>query len=1690
MLVLTQAIGLQITQNSRRVHADTAGAQLQMVAARQVAAVYKGSAGAMALMSPGQVTPLSMASEDFDVDGIGDLAIGFGTPQGSGVIAIHRGNLDAYAPQSAETFQAIASGNRPSPYLPDAKLVEIPVRPDFLAGGDVFGHNGHGMVTAARGGNMLYVLASANGKMGVVQSVPAAGTVTALSVHQLQAGKYAQVVVGAHGPNGPELDIYSGSDAGLSQVSSFPLTGDATSFVSGSLDSDNTPDVLVLSGGHISILHGGSQTLEPVNVPYTVSSAVLGRFLFDRGGPSQMGLLASDGSLHILTRDNLDTRPFTQDEALALRRATHQHSSVPVAAPAEVPVSWKEMESYPAVGTVDANGKTPLMMRTRISSNTADDIVLLNAARLSAVVHSDLNPGSGVVIDRGDLGANAAAAVAAHVGFDVRPGLVYVNHGGMAPMVTIASGNTFYPNITTDPTPPALSTVCNNTSNTDMSSTCSLREAVLKANADSVTDTIMLAASTTYTLTITNAGRDYTGYHGALYVNRSMNIMGANEATTIIQAGTSAGGGVDMVMAVNEDINPTTNASASISNLTMQNGTNRGAAEVDGDGGGMEFDTGTSGTATLMMNGVTLTNNQTLQGSGGGIALFNYLNPLTSGAGASTFTNCSITSNSVALTGGGAAGGGIWVSISNNIPAVTTLSGTHVDSNNATGTDGLAGGILFDGPAAGATQSTIHGGSVSSNSAATTGGGIEMSAGITIDQQANINTNTAGANGGGIWMNISPDTATFSNITIAGNKSTSGAGGGIFAGNSGGTLNMTYSRIALNTSSVMGTAALDDQSGGTGAIVTAQDNWWGTDVPGNVISPSTSTCPATAGKVCFDPWIDLTLTANPTPYVKINTTTALTASIAQDNHGTAIATSNLAVLASLPITFGDGGTSSGSVSNQQANLQGNFTATANFNANSTPGTVSLSATVDSGIGSTTVYVVAPPTITKSFNPTTVVPSAKSTITFSLNNPNTTTIDASFADTLPSGMTVNSTPNVSNTCGGTVTATGGSGSITFTNATWAVGACTIKVDVTAPSTDQVATNSVTLDSTDAGNSTAASAMLTVINPPSAVKTFGAGTIGVGGNTTLTIAITNNNTNSAFSGLAFTDTFPSGMVIAATPALSNTCGGTATGNAGASILTLASGTLAAGSSCAVSVSVTASSAGSKTNVVTVSSTNGGTATAASATLIVDAEPTFSKAFGASSIPAGGNTSLTFSITNPNSTSLTGLGFTDTLPSGLTISSAASGNTCGGSITATVSGNSITFSGGTLAGSASCSFAVGVTGTTAGTYNNTTSAITSNEAGTGSTASATLLIEAPPSIAKAFSPTSITAGGTTTLTFTITNPTGNPASLTGVAFTDMLPTGLTVASGSTAACGSGTLTTTAPRTITLSGGTIAMNAQCMIPVMVTGASPGSYTNTTGNVTSTNGGTGNTASAGLTVATAGDLAITKTHSGYFAQGQLGDVFYLNVSNVGSGATDGSMVTVTDTMPAGFTVTGISGGGWTCTTSPLQCTRTDALAGGSSYATITIAVNVNANASTPLTNTATVSGGGDTNPVNNSASDTVAIGQTAQMTLTGLLTGKTGTVGGSRTWTITVTNHDTAAANNTAVSGFTLTQTAGTACTPVIGTLPTIGTIAASGGTGTGTVNIDFTGCASTVRFKAVATFVANGGANGGTMTLLSQGQ
>jgi uncharacterized repeat protein (TIGR01451 family) len=1258
--------------------------------------------------------------------------------------------------------------------------------------------------------------------------------------------------------------------------------------------------------------------------------------------------------------------------------------------------------------------------------------------QMVVISHPDVAPGASTFlpgqVSVKPYAGTPIAGLTVRINIDGRPGIMSIHQGEAVPsMLMPLPDPTFFVNRNDDPAPGTVANICNNVSSADTSTSCSLREAVIKANATAGTDTISVPAGT-FTLTRPRAASPaYDAQTGTLNVNDSVNIVGAGQNSTIIQAGAiayNAGtpNGVDMLMAVNEDIVALTNATASISNLTLQNGHNRGTVVgFDGDAGCLEFDTGGTGTNTLTLTNVTIQNCDTTDGNGGGIAGFNTNN----GTGLVTISGSIIQGNQAVQGGGTGTGGGVWVSD----PSRMSLTNVQVLNNktpstNNTNQAGSGGGITTTSNTSGSRQTVIHSSTISGNQAAGEGGGIKSSTNLLIDTGTIISNNSAGSanvagkvDGGGIFENVaSIDSVILNKLAITGNSAPHGKGGGISAGNAsntGGALIMGFSRLAGNTAAVSGSNlenAGSPVTATTSANPNSGQNWWGTNAAGSTIHTG-------AGTTTFDPFITLTHQASPEK-IRINQSTTLTGDMSKDSHGTAVALANLTEIIGLPITFVSGPL--GTIPQAQPEtLNASAQATATFNAGGTSGRANPTATVDQGTalaldslisaateaattvtittvgahGFTTgetavisgvgvagyngtfiitatptvnsftytataglgassggsanvgIIILEPPQITKSFGAASIPVNGTTTVNFSINNPNVVAINGSFTDTLPVGLQVAATPNITTTCGvGSVTAVAGSGTISFSNNLTPVGICTISVNITG-TVDNNYTNSVSILSTDAGNGNTSSANLTVINPPSITKAFGAASIPLNGTTSLTFTVSSTNQNLTLNGVAFNDNFPAGLIVATPSNLNSTCSGTATAVDGSISVSLSGATLAPNTSCTVSVNVQGTTAGVKNNSVQASSTNGGLGNTSNASITVVAPPVIIKAFGAASIPLNGSTSLTFTIQNNNTTTtLTGVGFSDTLPAGLVISTpnGLTGTCGGGTITATAGTNVISLTGASLAANTSCTFAVNVTGTAAGLQNNTTGNVTSTEGGTGGTASASVTVVAPPSIAKVFNPTTIPLNGTTALTFTITNPAANTVAETGVAFTDTLPTGLVVSTpnGLSNTCG-GTATAVAGSTsISLTGGSIAVNSNCTLVVNVTGTASGQYTNTSGAVSSTNGGTGNTASANLIVATPPTITKAFGAASIPLNGTTSLTFTIQNPNTGLTLTG---IAFTDNLPAGLVVATPNGLNNTCggTATAVAGSGSISLSGGTLAASASCTVSVNVQGTT-----------------------------------------------------------------------------------------------------------------------------------------------
>ncbi|MFE7131841.1 DUF11 domain-containing protein, partial [Streptomyces sp. NPDC057638] len=441
------------------------------------------------------------------------------------------------------------------------------------------------------------------------------------------------------------------------------------------------------------------------------------------------------------------------------------------------------------------------------------------------------------------------------------------------------------------------------------------------------------------------------------------------------------------------------------------------------------------------------------------------------------------------------------------------------------------------------------------------------------------------------------------------------------------------------------------------------------------------------------------------------------------------------------------------------------------------------------------------------------------------------------------------------------------------------------------------------------------------------------------------------------------------------------------------------------------------------------------------ILDVTPQLDKGFSPASVPQGGVSTLTFTITNTSELAeKNGFAFSDTLPSGVTVAAVPNAaTTCGSASLTAVAGTGVVgLSGGVLAaGTQSCTFTVDVTSTTPGTYVNEPADVTVT--GVDPPGPATLIVTVPgsPTIVKSADAESFTAGEVITYQFVVTNTAS--AALNGITVTDTGPGSPAVSCPST----------------TLAAGT-SMTCTAMYTATAADATAGTITDTASVTGTVNGnqvsGTSNEVSIPLR-----SLTITKSadQSEFSAAGQTINYVFQVTNN---GQVTLTNLQVTDNGPGTPVVT--------CPTSPLSPGQTV----NCSATYTTTAADVTAGS---VTDTAQAAGTAPDGELARDTSNTVTIpfvAPEADLALT-----KTGpasvTAGGDITYTITVANNGPDDS-----TGWTVTDTipAGLAdaATTTAGCAITAGTLTCTGGalTAGDSTTITLTGTAA-----AGATSIAN---------------
>jgi hypothetical protein len=508
-------------------------------------------------------------------------------------------------------------------------------------------------------------------------------------------------------------------------------------------------------------------------------------------------------------------------------------------------------------------------------------------------------------------------------------------------------------------------------------------------------------------------------------------------------------------------------------------------------------------------------------------------------------------------------------------------------------------------------------------------------------------------------------------------------------------------------------------------------------------------------------------------------------------------------------------------------------------------------------------------VNKAFAPTTVALGVTSVVTVTLSNTSTASLAniTSFSDDIATmgGYANMATPNnLATTCAG------GAASLTGTVVKLVGGVIPIAADSTHPGTCTVTfkvvgasagngINTIAVGAliTDQGtNATAASQTLQV---QSAVLTAGgsaATTLLTSATATQTYTIT-NPTAAQITTTHFAITLTGGgsmfsVTAAATSCLSGSVALTTfpatTGTATASGLTVP-----ANSSCTVTLTLTdpaatAVTVGGTIAVGAITDDQGITTDVAgtSSSNFITGYPTFSMSFSPSTVVAGATSQLTVTIANVRTSALTSVGFSDTLPTNMTLDSvpAATLTNCVGGVVGGAGTGTFTFSGATVA--ASTTFGSSVTASkctitvTVDTSLSATGSLANTVAAAGLTdtqgipgngqASASVTISAGELTAStSFSPSSAPRNSPSVVTLKFNNVTGSP--LTGGTFTDDLPqaqVSMLYYSGYTptfsAGCLGGAVTSSGANTIvTGTGLTIAPNSTCTVKFEVTLASGG---------------------------------------------------------------------------------------------------------------------------------------------------------------------------------------------------------------------------------------------------------------------------
>lgn len=800
---------------------------------------YTGSSDAVAALRKGTAVATALASADFDADGAIDVVAGYSTGN-AGVIAIFRGNKDAFSPTNPALYPKAIQGSIAPTFLSKAQAFSVPESPDLLATGD-FNRDGFQDVLVGTKGSNIYLLAGdGTGSLLPAQIVPLTGQLRALAV--LPDG---HVAASLDNPNGFELVILSPSRSGLVPSASYPLPASGDSVAWGNLGGG--ADIAVGAGKNIAFIYNALSAkpqTETITVPFQVMGLTLGDFIWDQNGRTEIAALADDGSVQILQHGVLNTAPLTAAQIPArskARAAKNAQPSNPTALGA-----WTVAKQLPYSGSAPASPVSASAFTSpHVAQSSTHDVMVLDAGRnqLNILDTSGKTESPSAAVS---FSATPVAALALPQTIDATRHLIVLTSAQAAPM-SLAVPGTFTFNVNTTADIDTVNACATNSSVTSPPSTLSLREAVCIANNNGLSTVIINVPAGTYDLAISTFGGNGSASSSpelqvGIQNGNNISIVGAGANSTIIQQTVSG----SRIIEADEEL--AGNMPLAISNLTLQNGncTDSGLDCLD-NGGGAILAGGATGD-TLTLTNVNFNHNSATSAAGtmGGAVVY---------TGSSlTITGSTFSGNTASGTGGAEGGG---------VQAADVVNGSQV-----------SGSVTI-------TNSTFAGNSASSgNDGNADGGGLFFS-----------------GNGG---FTGSVTSSTFAGNTASSTASTGAATGGGIIAEGGGTDSFSVSDSRIVGNSVSASNATASGFYGLDVDGTITNDWWGCNGgPGASGCDTVVFDQSGGGTSTFNPWLVLSVSANPT---QINTgaTSTLTADLTHNSLGTG----GFSVPNGTPVTFG------------------------------------------------------------------------------------------------------------------------------------------------------------------------------------------------------------------------------------------------------------------------------------------------------------------------------------------------------------------------------------------------------------------------------------------------------------------------------------------------------------------------------------------------------------------------------------------------------------------------------------------------------------------------------------------------------------------------------------------------------------------------------------------------------------------